>query len=57
LFFAQLLAVVREALTAFLAVLAGRIGTTLDGAFVGETLLAFEEQFLALAAALAAFRV
>ena len=57
LFLAQLLAVIREALAALLAVLAWRIGAALDGAFVGKTFLAFEEQFLALATALAAFWV
>jgi hypothetical protein len=37
--------------------LARRISAALDGTFVGKALLAFEEQLLALAAALAAFRV
>jgi hypothetical protein len=38
-------------------VLAGRVGTALDGALVGEALLALEEELLALAAALAALGV
>jgi hypothetical protein len=40
-----------------LAVLAGRVGTALDGTFVSEALLAFEEQLFALAAALAALGI
>jgi hypothetical protein len=42
-------------LAGLLAMLARRIGATLNGAFVSEALLALEEQLLALAAALAAF--
>src|SRR3972149_1773297 len=57
LLFAQLLAVVREARTAFLAVLARGVAAPLDGAFVGEAFLAFAEKLLALPAALAALGV
>ena len=57
LLLAQLLAVVGQALAALLAVLARRVGAALDRALVSKALLAFEEQFLALAAALAAFGV
>jgi hypothetical protein len=38
-------------------VLPGRVGTPLDGALVGEALLALEEQLFALPAALAALRI
>jgi hypothetical protein len=57
LLFAQLRAVTGQALAGLLAVLAGRIGTALDGTFVSEALFAFEEELFALAAALAAFGV
>src|SRR5215213_7773527 len=55
LLFTQLLAVVGKARTALLAVLAGCIRATLDRALVGEALLAFEVELLALAAAMTAF--
>jgi hypothetical protein len=54
LLLAQLLAVVRQALPALLAVLSRRIGAALHRAFVGKALLALEEKLLALPAALAA---
>jgi hypothetical protein len=57
LLFAQLGAITGQPLSGFLAVLAGRVSTALDGTFVSEALLAFEEQLLALAAALAALGV
>src|SRR6185503_15021480 len=57
LLLAQLLAVVREARAALLAVLAGRVVAPLDGALVGEALLALEEELLAFPAALPAFCV
>src|SRR6266852_4690151 len=55
--FEQLLAVVGEPRAALLAVLAWGIGAALDGAFVGEALLALQEQLLAFPAALAALGV
>jgi len=38
-------------------VLSGRVGAALDGALVGEALLALQKKLLAFSAALAAFRV
>jgi hypothetical protein len=40
-----------------LAVLTGCIGTALDGTFVSEALLAFEEELFAFAAALTALGI
>jgi hypothetical protein len=57
LLFAQLSTVTGQTLPGLLAVLAGRVGTALDGTFVSEALLAFEEQLFALAAALAALGI
>src|SRR3989442_766023 len=54
---AQLLAVVGEPRATLLAVLARGVGAALDGAFVGEALLALQEQLLAFPAALAALGV
>ena len=48
LLLAQLLAVVGKPRAALLAVLAGRVGTALDRALVGEALLSLEEELLAL---------
>src|SRR5256885_8871308 len=57
LLLAQLLAVVGEPRAALLTVLARGVGAALDGAFVGEALLALQEQLLAFPAALAALGV
>src|SRR3954468_7613204 len=50
----QLLAVIGHARAALLPVLAGRVRTALDGAFVGEALLALEIELFAFAAAMTA---
>jgi hypothetical protein len=57
LLFAQLHAITGQAGTAFLAVLAGRIGAAFDCALVSETLFAFQEELFAFAAALTAFGI
>ena len=57
LLLAQLGAITGESLAGLLAVLAGSIGAALDGTFVSEALLAFEEELFALAAALAALGI
>src|SRR5205814_1130171 len=57
LLLAQLLAVVGEPRAALLAVLARGVGAPFDGAFVGEALLALQEQLFAFPAALAALGV
>src|SRR2546425_8135640 len=57
LLLAQLLAEIGHAAAALLAVLSRRVAAPLDRAFVGEALLALEEELLSLAAALAALGV
>src|SRR5262249_3010920 len=57
LLFTQLLAEVRHAAAALLPVLPRRVAAALDRAFVGEALLALEEQLFPFAAALPAFGV
>src|SRR5256885_214082 len=57
LLLAQLLAEIGHTAAAFLSVLSRRIAAALDRAFVGEALLALEEEFLPLAAALAALGI
>src|SRR5262249_49987290 len=57
LLLAQLLAVVGQARARLLAMLAGRVAAALDGALVGEALLALQEELLALPAALPALGV
>src|SRR5438132_4980924 len=53
----QLLAEIGHTAAAFLSVLSRRIAAALDRAFVGEALLALEEELLPLAAALAALGI
>src|SRR6266849_6074462 len=57
LLLAQLLAEIGHAAAALLAVLSRRVAPPLDRAFVGEALLALEEELFSLAAALAALGV
>jgi len=54
LLLAQLLAVIRHARTALLAVLSGRVRAALHRTLVGEALLALEEELLAFTAAVPA---